>query len=239
MKKLNLVLFAFAVLTTGCFSEIRASSREQPLGARSKMTLDASPEDGCKLLVESFTKRGFQLVDRSTPSSGGVQCIFKGGRTDYTTVSGNRYGTYGSTNKIGSIFYARLKPVAEGKTRLSLFGKPTLDGNPVCSDFDQSYGVTCHAPVSAGIAWPGRNQMTGNEEAETIRSVILELVMAGKGQEENPSSAQDGAPPSTPTSKCDAANLPEWQTANAATKKRMLEECRAKNPAPAPSGEEE
>jgi hypothetical protein len=87
------------------------------------------------------------------------------------------------------VFYVSIVP-AGGRTQIRAVGKPPANGKEVCTDRDQDEAFDPCEDVFAGVNWNGRVRMTGREENETIRSVLLEL--------------EDARPPSdvpTPTTK--------------------------------------
>ncbi|WNG14342.1 hypothetical protein [Cystobacter fuscus] len=109
---------------------------------------------------------------------------------------------------------------------MELFGKPTLDGHVVCSTQDPAWVPRCEEEVLAGGTWNGLDLMTGREEAETLRGMLVEMELENSG---GPGSrvvtAETDDEPVKPT--CVASELPEWRTSNALEKKQLLEKCRA------------
>jgi hypothetical protein len=126
---------------------------------------------------------------------------------------------------VGSAFYVLLTPQGD-TTKVELFGKPTLDGSEVCSEGAPVWAPVCQEEVFAGSMWTGRDQMTGREEAETIRGMLLEMdLSASGGPGSRVVSAEPKAEPAQPT--CVASALPEWKTATAIEKRKLLDRCRA------------
>src|SRR6185295_3866807 len=111
-----------------------------------------------------------------------------------TVVTGSGGYVSGSSNAVGSVFYAHLAP-ADGQTRIHLLGKPTGDGNETCSDLDADPFLVpdkCSEMVT-GVLWPGRVQMTGREEAEVIQGIDIELELAGTAK--RPPGKYEAEPP--------------------------------------------
>ncbi len=128
-------------------------------------------------LTQGFTKRGYPLIDRRNRDAGKVAVMkFKGRRGAVTTVTGNKYGVYGSTDEIGSVFYALVSADAAGSL-VKVYGKPTANGKEACDDHDAQNFVDVDAceNLVAGIEWSGRAQMSGREESEVIRGVLVSL----------------------------------------------------------------
>lgn len=214
-------IMGLVALATGC-AEIRASSRLNLSEKDSKVVIVGPEEDTVRRLTDMFSKRGQMLTDRKARKDGTLY-TFKGPRSSVTTVSGGQYVT-SATNVVGSIYYALLK-TQDGNTLVELFGKPTMDGKPVCSDEDPTWVPRCESVIT-GIAWSGRDQMTGQDEAEAIRSIMLELEL---GTANAPGSVVVKAPepeatqPVEPT--CIAQELPEWKSASAIQKRDLMRKC--------------
>lgn len=224
--KLALSLVGLVALATGC-AEVRASSRLQLSEQNSKVVIAGPQEDAARHLVDMFGKRGQMLTDRQKRGDATLY-TFKGPRASVTTVSGGAFVT-SSTNTVGSVYFALMKP-QDGNTLVELFGKPTMDGKPVCSDEDPKWVPRCDAVIT-GLAWSGLEQMTGLDEAELIRSILLELDL---GTSNAPGSVVVKAPepepgkPVEPT--CVATELPEWKTASAVQKRDLLRKCAEPKP---------
>jgi hypothetical protein len=197
--KSSLLLF---VICSGCV-QMGASSR-------GLMTVPLPVAEAEPQLIAQFDKRGFHLVER-TPTG----LTFKGIRTNATSVYERPLaGRVTQSETIGSIFYARLTPDADGSSLL-LYGKPTVAGQPVCSAPDAEFGVACTPLERRGPTWAGESSITGREEDETIKGVSLEL----------------GATPTHPAAvatraNCHVEGTPAWAKASAFEKKKLLESCR-------------
>jgi hypothetical protein len=224
LKLISIV--GLVALSTGC-AEIRASSRLNLSEKDSKVVIAGPEEDTIRRLTDMFSKRGQMLTDRQKHKDGTLY-VFKGPRASITTVSGDKYVT-SSTDVVGSVYFALLKP-QDGNTLVELFGKPTLDGQPVCSDEDPQWVPRCNSVIT-GIAWSGRDQMTGLDETEAIRSIMLELEL---GTTKAPGSVvvkvPEPEPAKTVEPTCVAEQLPEWQTAGAMQKRELLRKCAEPKP---------
>ncbi|NMO19172.1 hypothetical protein HPC49_25330 [Pyxidicoccus fallax] len=202
---------------------VRSSSRAHLPEQQSQALLRGTPDDAARRFSELFSKRGFEVTERLKRKGDATLYVFKGRRMAVTTVKNTGFGMAGSVKTVGSAFYVLLTPDAD-TTRVDLFGKPTIDGRAVCSDEPPAWVPLCQGDVSTEAMWGGGEQVTGREEAETISGLLLEMSLSGSG---GPGSmvAMPEAGPVTPS--CVASELPEWKTASAPEKKKLLEKCRA------------
>jgi len=179
MKRVTTVLGLGLMFLAGCalYRPVRGSSLEVLTRSGSSLLTELSPQDAARTLVEQFGKRGFQIADRRERTAGEVILTFKGSRTKVDVRDGS--GT-GLVNEIGSVFFAQIS-TAGGTTRAFLFGKPALDGRMNCNEAELGASLTrdpCD-PVEVEIGSPASWRMTGQEEAEVIQSIALELEVAG------------------------------------------------------------
>jgi hypothetical protein len=206
-------IVGLVALTTGCRggrTALRTSSRQSISEADSRIVLVAPEQDVVRRLREMFGMRGLQLVDRQPYETGNIY-VFKGRR---------------QSSRIGSIYYVLVKSQGDN-TRLELFGKPTLDDKAGCSNQDPPWVTDCERVVVKRKA-SSKKQMTGREEAEAIRSLLLELEL---GSPDAPGFAVMKTPepgPMEPT--CIAEELPEWNKANAPEKRELLRQCAQPKP---------
>ncbi|WP_143177746.1 hypothetical protein [Cystobacter ferrugineus] len=228
MRIHKVALLGLLLLGSGCMEQVRASSRSKLTEKQSKVVLAGTADDAARRLTELFSRRKFPLADRQVRKDGASLYLFKGQRSELTTVSGYRYGVSADTYTVGSAFYARLTPQTDGTTQVELFGKPTLDGHVVCGDQDPAWVPRCEEEVLAGGTWNGLDLMTGREEAETIRGMLVEMELESSGGPGSRVVTAESDEPAKPS--CVASELPEWRTSNALEKKRLLEKCRV--PAP-------
>ncbi|HYV49801.1 MAG TPA: hypothetical protein VFA20_33325 [Myxococcaceae bacterium] len=159
---------------TGC-TTLRISSRDHLTESGSSLMTSLSPDEASRGLVEQFGKRGYPLLDRRQVSGAETVLKFKGSRATITHVSRGS----GGTAVVGSVFYARIA-TGSGQSRIALLGKPTLNGDEVCSDWDADRSLTvdpCESRIFS--VDPSRNEMTGREEAEVIQGVTVELEVNG------------------------------------------------------------
>jgi hypothetical protein len=168
LRQANRYVLVLLGITLSACATLDASSRDHIEPSQSEARIEIGAEQTRVAIVEEFEERGFQRVD--TRIADGARFItFKGTRTTQTSGSTDSV----TSTAIGSVFVARIVPVSASETRVRLFGKPTMDGKEICTEYDWE-GTTCET-VKTGVAWPGRELMTGREEAETIRSVLLAL----------------------------------------------------------------
>lgn len=226
MKIQAWALAGMVILVSGCISSIRTSSRSFLDAKQSEALLQGGTDDAARRITELMSKRGFPVTEKQVREDRSVVYVFKGQRTALTTVSGSDIVS-GSTNTVGSVFFVLLTPREDGVTRMDLIGKPTMDGRAVCSDAPPAWVPSCDENVITGSFWHGRGQMTGKEEAEAIRGMLLELEL---GQTSGPGALLAGpeAPPEAPVQPtCVASEHPDWEGASAVQKKKLLELCRA------------
>ncbi|MFY2560881.1 hypothetical protein ACN469_24970 [Corallococcus terminator] len=222
MKIQAWALAGMVILGSGCISSIRTSSRSFLDAKESEALLQGGTDDAARRITELMSKRGFPVTERQVRKDGSLVYVFKGQRTALTTVSGSDL-IHGSTNTVGSMFFVLLTPREDGVTRMDLIGKPTLDGRAVCSDAPPAWVPSCDESVVVGSLWHGRDRMTGKDEAEAIRGMLLELEL---GQTSGPGALlSKPEAPSQPT--CVASEHPDWAGASAVQKKKILEMCRA------------
>ncbi len=207
----HLLVALVALTTSGCFQQIRASSRNL-------IRVSIAPDETEKRVTELFDKRGFHIVDRK-----GDLLVFKGIRTSATTtqsLSGMRIwsgSTWSDSEAIGSVFYALLMPSDEG-TKVLLYGKPTVSGGEACSPQDQELGLVCEE-LERPINWAGTRSVTGQDEAEVIQGITLELGATVVIDAATAAAAAAGK-------SCIAQESPHWANASAVEKKALLDQCR-------------
>ncbi|ATB35893.1 hypothetical protein CYFUS_001307 [Cystobacter fuscus] len=225
MRFHGVALMGLLLLGSGCMEQVRASSRSKLTEKQSKVVLTGTADDAARRLTELFSRRKFLLADRQVRKDGASLYLFKGQRSELTSVSSFGYGVSGDTYTVGSAFYARLTPQTDGTTQVELFGKPTLDGHVVCGEQDPAWVPRCEEEVLAGGTWNGLDLMTGREEAETLRGMLVEMELENSGGPGSRVFTAGSDEPAKPS--CVASELPEWRTSNAVEKKRLLEKCRA------------
>ncbi|MBN2497027.1 MAG: hypothetical protein JXR96_20715 [Deltaproteobacteria bacterium] len=181
-------LLACALLawTSGCVSYrvVRASSLDRMPREEASLEL-AAPAGLVKiLLTEIMAGRGFPLV-HIIPAGDGMALTYKGARREVTTVRGSAQQIVHQSNEVGSWFAARLWHRDGGGLRLLLFGKPTLNGVPICSDADRELADLDYWCKDSRIIedWPAFHLVQGTEEAETVRGALSQLTdaLAGRG----------------------------------------------------------
>ncbi|WP_426753451.1 hypothetical protein [Myxococcus sp. Y35] len=228
MKILKWALMGLMVVNSGCVTSVRASSREHLSAKNSEVVLQGTTDDAARRLTELFSKRGIQVTDRQVRRDGSTLYTFKGTRSTLTTVGPGPFGTTGTTNTVGSAFYALL--IQQGETtKVALMGNPTVDNRNVCSDDAPAWVPSCSEDVYANPNWDGLDQITGKEEAETIRGLLVELDLtrgSGPGLMAARSESEANQPFEAPKPACIASELPEWKEASSVEKKQLLEKCR-------------
>jgi hypothetical protein len=188
---------AAALLASGCVT-VSSSSRDHLAGADARLELTSPPDAVAARLVELFGRRGVHLVDRATTTEA-VLFRFRGGRGALTSVSGATSSgsgwVSGSTEALGSVFYVTLQP-AGGGTRAWFFGRPTVQGREACEP--PGVGFPCDGVVRATLS--AGSLLTGREEAETLRGVMLELtgLSAAPAAPPAPAAAPAAAPAPAP-----------------------------------------
>lgn len=226
MKIQTGVLLGLVGLCSGCMDVVRGSSRAELTAKQSRLVLMGTADDAARRFSELFSKRGIHLTDRQTLKSGDTVYVFKGQRSELTSIGAGHGYVSGATNTVGSAYFVRLTPQPEGTTEVELFGKPTVDGHLVCDGQEPAWVPRCADEVYAGMQWNGLDLTTGREEAETLRGMLAELDLgtaSGPGSRVAVSEA-----PTKPA--CTASELPEWKTSSALEKKRLLEKCRMEVP---------
>jgi hypothetical protein len=204
-----------AIVSVGCATVPRASSRDYLSVEQSTLVMPYSIVDSIRVLSGAFVKRGYQMVDYRPASSSDILVKFRGGHLPVTTVGSFYRHVYSSSNVFGSVFVAQLTSIDSGNTKAYLFGKPTYNGVEQCTSFDPKGSGPCS--YFFGMETP----LGGQEEADTVRSVALEIspidsaAMQGRLSQLEPK----------PLWKCHPSEDPRWKNADPYEKKAMLEAC--------------
>ncbi len=163
---------------------VRASSVPL-LGAQASSLRVARPVGAVLAQLESlFDKRGDHLIAAypARDGSGDKLYAFKGRReavvlgTVDTVNEGYAYGET-RTYQFGSVFYAVLHAADAQATDVLIVGKPSLNGQELCSDDDwrlKRFEYWC-VDSKLGQAGSLRASLQGKDEADTVRGVLLEL----------------------------------------------------------------
>jgi hypothetical protein len=93
------------------------------------------------------------------------------------------------------VYYAELSALSPTQTQVLMYGKPTVNKQTVCTNFDPVLHIPCNG-VTVGGSWGGYGVVTGQDEAETIRGVLAELQFAPQGN--GPPAQAPGLPPAPP-----------------------------------------
>jgi hypothetical protein len=174
----------FSICAMGCgpsviVSPVRASSRDILSDEQATLTISEPPDALAARLTEVMLRRGYHIVEKQVTEDH-IVLKYKGERTVVQTIAGSgvrgSMQVRGTSNNIGSVFYAFAAGKDASTTVLRMVGKPTGNGREVCSDRDQDLDP-CGEDLKAGVNFVGRQQMTGREEAEAIRGVFAELNM--------------------------------------------------------------
>lgn len=162
-----------ALLATGCFVPVNRTSRDHLAESDARVDLAEPPDVVAARVSELFSRRGAYLVDRGA-SAEAVLLRYKGSRQAITTGAGSgTQGTSwvsGSTEALGSAYYVTLQPIGSG-TRAWFFGRPSVQGHEPC--VPQGAPFPCDGQLQSSPA--AGVLLSGREEAEAIRGVILEL----------------------------------------------------------------
>lgn len=162
------------VFLTACtpMKAIDGTARRFLTSAGATIAFDKAKTDVLAAVQVYMTERGYQEFKRTDVSGTNHVLYFKGPRP---TRRGNTANSFVSDG-IGSWFAVRV--VGEGgKTTLTFYGKPTLDGKEACGDGDRELkdaGYTC-APFEERADWPGHQLVEGREETQVISTIIARL----------------------------------------------------------------
>jgi TolB-like protein len=175
---------------------VRASAGRHLAPERLQAAVAAPPERTVRLLVALFAERGLRLVNTVDAKDGRVY-VFKGDRTSVTVVRGAGGVVSGESNEIGSWFAARVTG-ADGRSTVTLLGKPTVRGQEVCSDEDKGLADVQYWCLDTKVRedYPRQDLLDGRAEAETAVGVLERLrMLAGAAGSEEALVAAAGAPP--------------------------------------------
>ncbi len=169
---------ACAALTASLLAPVRASSVPY-LGAEGSSQRVARPANDVANAIEGlFDKRGYHLIARYSAKDGSNDSLyaFKGTRGAKTVGDEDEVTNF----QLGSVFYVRVHAADTSATDVLLIGKPTIDGQEVCSDADAMLKAFEYWCVDTTVNKLGNGtevlpQLTGKEEADTIRGVLLDL----------------------------------------------------------------
>jgi hypothetical protein len=173
-------LLTLCLALAGCVEYLpaRASSLGKDSPATASVKIEHSRADVSPVLDVLFKERGFQLVNKIDASPAVSYYIFKGPRQSITDVRGNSDIVVAETYNIGSWFAARLAENRTGTiTEVFLLGKPTVNGTEVCSDADALLKEVQYWCIDTKFkeGAPEVKLITGREEAETVKGILVEL----------------------------------------------------------------
>jgi hypothetical protein len=177
----SFVLVVSACVPEPVFIPVRVSSVQQV--PQSDFTYPKPPEDVTAIVQQSFKARGFPVVDQRQITPSVRYYVFQGARQQVTSTKGyvGRYGgTITSENYvIGSWFVVRIEGSGTS-TNVFIMGKPTVNNTAVCSKADarlkESDYFCSDTKIQEGA--PEWSLVTGKEEADTVKGVIIELEQA-------------------------------------------------------------
>jgi hypothetical protein len=169
----NAVILSTLVLlaVSGCAAgpALRVSTAQLLPPDSTRVDLPADRQKTVALLKRLMAERGLSVKAVAATRDGHAQ---------YVVFSGPRrlIGTTYSRATVGSWIAARVEPMPSG-TRVQLLGKPNLGGQEVCSDADVQLADAEYwcRDTRVNPASPYYAQMTGREEAELIRGLMVEL----------------------------------------------------------------
>jgi hypothetical protein len=178
MRGMGLTCGLVAVMAAGCVSyrPVRASSLAMVPREQATARLALAPQDAVSALTDLMGQRGFPLVNKIDAAGGARYYLFKGRRRSVTSVRGSDTIIVAQTLDVGSWFAARVRPTPTG-SEVFLVGKPTFNGLEACSDADVELkdGQYWCQDTKVREDWPGWGLVTGQEEADVVRGVLLTL----------------------------------------------------------------
>ena len=195
----TLLLLPALLLSTGCLHELRGNSHRFLPPAASQRVINEPLEQASRHVLSLFGRRQVSLIDRRTGRNGSTLLVMAGNRTAVTSVESYNYG-YGFrqsqvySEPIGSVFYAELSALSPMQSQVLLFGKPTVNKQTVCTNFDPVLNIPCNGVTVPGL-WGGYNVVTGQDEAELIRGVLAELELSSPPPQGPPPPESPSAPP--------------------------------------------
>ncbi len=188
MHRSCLAVVTFAAIA-GCAPAVAVRASSVPyLGVPgSTLHLPMARDQVLAEVTALMDKRGFHLV-LSYPAkdgSGDVVYKYEGPRGVAVVGAGDEVSTAIGSYQLGSVFFASMHVTADTSTDLLLIGKPVAPNTTteVCSDDDsllKRYEYWCLDSTlrNGGPLWA---QLSGQEEAEVVRGVLLELVTLRQG----------------------------------------------------------
>lgn len=170
MRRL-LALTVVSLMACTPMRPIDGTARKFLTGAGATITFDKPMADLLAAVQVFMTERGYQEFKRADVSATNHVIFFKGPRPQRRGASASFV-----SDGIGSWFAVRFVTDG-GKTTLTFFGKPTLDGKEACGDGDKDLkdaGYTC-APFEERADWPGHQLVEGREETQVVTTIIARL----------------------------------------------------------------
>jgi len=182
IKSYVLAVVVCSACVTPNYVPVRVSSVQ--MVPQSDFTYPKSPAEVTAIVQQSFQARGFPVVDQRQVTPTVRYYVFQGPRQHVTSTKGyvvHYGGSITSENYvIGSWFLVRISG-SDSSTNLFIMGKPTVNNTGVCSDADErlkkesDYYCTDTKLLEGAPEWP---LVTGKEEADTVKGVIIELEQA-------------------------------------------------------------
>ncbi len=161
----NLLFVVLLAFVGGCFTSVTADSTRFLRPDQSEVAVGMPVDATAVALLRVFATRGVVLVDRQAATPAGSTVIKLAGGRDHVGY-GNDY------HRLGSIYYARIEPISGG-SRLTLVGKPVVDGDEPCTPATSSSSQLDCPDVSIESRLDG--SVTGQEEAAMIHGVLSEV----------------------------------------------------------------
>lgn len=175
--RVGVVMFA-GLVASGCIpmQTVRGSSLKFLTSAGASLTVSRPGPGVAAVLEQSFTERGFPVVNRAQVGPNNLVLFFKGNRDrlnwqNRTAAEVNSVGA-----QVGSWFAVRIKDDG-ARSQVQFYGKPTVYGSEACAEGDHDLRDTGYAckDVVVRADWPGLGLVEGREETQVISAIITIL----------------------------------------------------------------
>jgi hypothetical protein len=206
MRRVGLPLVALAVLGQGCVAHVklRASSAAfVPIDQATAHFTQPPPEVYAALQPE-MVSRGYLMVQQVEGSPGAQFYLFKGVRKPMPAQVHSEL-KQPPAYELGSWFAVKVALGDKGLgTDVTMMGKPTVNGQEVCSDADKLLAEAHYwcQDTEVQADYQEMKQVAGREEADLVKGALAALAT------KLPAAAPTSAPAAAPEAPAPEAPMP-------------------------------
>ena len=172
-------LVTLAMLGQGCVAHVklRSSSATYVTLEQATAHFDRQPPEVAAVLQPEMFSRGFLLTQEVEGAPGTKIYLFKGARKTPRAAAAAEQRPP-PHYELGSWFAAKVTLGAQGAgSEVTMFGKPTVNGQEVCSDADSLLTEARYwcQDTEVQVDYPHMELVEGREEADTVRGALASL----------------------------------------------------------------